>query len=93
VQAQDVLALVGTVQAPNGRLAFEYRSGTPTLSGVVGPYRLRQNPSLAAPCGDGTQRQGVEVCDAPDLGGATCPQGGALGCMSTCDALDYTGCN
>jgi len=40
---------------------------------------------------------GTEVCDGPDLRGATCTNlghaPGTLGCAATCDAYDASGCN
>ncbi|MCB9650453.1 MAG: hypothetical protein H6730_28275 [Deltaproteobacteria bacterium] len=52
-------------------------------------------PDAGARCGDGHTDPG-EVCDGPDLGGATCAQVGAgngnLACTSDCKHFDLSGC-
>ncbi len=53
------------------------------------------NCSGPATCGNG-QKDGVEVCDGPDLGGATCESAGfgtgPLACASNCIVFDTSGC-
>ena len=61
-------------------------AGQDCVAGVCQP--------ASAVCGDGV-RDGMEACDGPDLGGATCTSlgfsGGALACDPTC-RYDTSGC-
>lgn len=47
-------------------------------------------PAGAACCGNGVREAG-EACDGADVGGASCPELGAVRCTSSC-TLDTTGC-
>lgn len=94
--ASGAVSVAGLTRANNGLIEVSYRSGTPSLPGVQGTPSLVLDSSIAAPCGDGTVRLGVEACDPGDLDGATCAsQGrgsGSLGCKTDC-TFDYSGCS
>lgn len=69
----------------------------PGTIGCAPNCRKRDRSACGAPpsCGNGV-KDGPEVCDGADLGGATCEQlglgAGTLGCSANCAELDVSGC-
>jgi hypothetical protein len=100
IRARGPLTLSGAVTATNGGyVTILHRDANPSTGGVTCPSStcdLTRDQWMPAPCGDGIKRAGVEQCDGPDLGGATCQSiggfsGGTLACSSTC-TFNTSGC-
>jgi hypothetical protein len=68
------------------------RTLTDTTAGDIAYYLALE---LTTGCGNGV-REGTELCDGGDLGGANCLtqgfDGGTLSCTGTCDAFDTSEC-